>query len=57
MHAVKLLQTMIEKSCPEIHQKRVNCLFEVATSLIDCGKLLDDNYLNRLTTIRIAGLN
>jgi hypothetical protein len=39
MHAVKLLQTMTEKSCPEIHQKRVDCLFEVVGSLIDCGKL------------------
>lgn len=39
MHAVELLQTMTEKSCPDIHQKRVNCVFEVVTSLIACGKL------------------
>lgn len=39
MHAVKLLQTMLEKSCPKIHQKRQDCLFEVVTSLINCGKL------------------
>lgn len=39
MHAVKLLQTMTEKSCSEIHKKRVDCLFEVVESLINCGKL------------------
>lgn len=39
MHAVRLLQTKIEKSCPSIHKKRSNCLFEVVHSLIDCGKL------------------
>ena len=39
MHAVRLLQTITEKSCPEVHQKRVDCLFAVVTSLIDCGKL------------------
>ncbi|MDX1857166.1 IS4 family transposase, partial [Legionella pneumophila] len=39
MHAVRLLQTNIEKSCPNIHKKRSVCLFEVVGSLIDCGKL------------------
>ncbi|HFF3664346.1 TPA: hypothetical protein ACGCO1_002972 [Legionella pneumophila] len=39
MHAVRLLQTNIEKSCPNIHKKRTGCLFEVVGSLIDCGKL------------------
>lgn len=39
MHAVRLLQTNIEKSCPIIHKKRSQCLFDVVTSLIDSGKL------------------
>ncbi|WP_154694948.1 IS4 family transposase, partial [Legionella pneumophila] len=39
MHAVRLLQTNIKKSCPNIHKKRSVCLFEVVGSLIDCGKL------------------
>jgi hypothetical protein len=39
MHAIQLLQKNTEKSCPEIHIKRSQCLFEVVTSLIDCGKL------------------
>ena len=39
MHAARLLQTMSEKSCPTIHKKRSGCLFEVVTSLIDCGQL------------------
>lgn len=39
MHAVKLLQRLIEKSCPESHQKRVDCVFAVVTSLINGGKL------------------
>lgn len=39
MHALRLLQMNIEKSCPNIHKKRSNCLFEVVNSLIDSGKL------------------
>lgn len=39
MHVLRLLQTAIEKSCPEIHKKRVECLFDVVSSLIGCGKL------------------
>lgn len=39
MHAVRLLQTTIEKSCPIIHKKRSDCLFDVVSALIDSGKL------------------
>lgn len=39
MHAATLLQTITEKSCPSVHKKRSRCLFEVVTSLIDCGQL------------------
>lgn len=39
MHAVRLLQNHIEKSCPNIHKKRSQCLFDIVRSLIDCGKL------------------
>jgi len=39
MHAVRLLQTITEKSCPNIHKLRSRCLFDVVTSLIDCGQL------------------
>jgi hypothetical protein len=39
MHAVKLLQKNIEKSCSIRHKKRSQCLFDVVLSLINCGKL------------------
>lgn len=39
MHAVKLLQKNIEKSCSILHKKRAQCLFDVVLSLITCGKL------------------
>lgn len=39
MHAATLLQTITEKSCPNIHKKRSDCLFHVVKSLIDCGRL------------------
>jgi hypothetical protein len=39
MHVVGLLQRAIEKSFPSIHKKRVECTFDVVSSLIDCGKL------------------
>jgi len=39
MHAVRLLQTMTEKSCPSVHKKRSNCLFDVVGSLVDGGQL------------------
>ena len=39
MHAARLLQTITEKSCPSVHKLRSRCLFDVVTSLIDCGQL------------------
>jgi len=39
MHAAILLQTLTEKSCPSVHKKRSDCLFDVVTALIDSGQL------------------
>ena len=39
MHAVKLLQKKIEKSCPNINKQRAQCLFDVVLSLVDWGRL------------------
>jgi hypothetical protein len=39
MHAVRLLQMNIEKSCSIIHKKRSQCLVDVVAALIDSGKL------------------
>ena len=39
MHPVKLLQNLFEKACIKSHKKRVNCIFDVVSSLLDGRKL------------------
>lgn len=39
MRGIKLLQTLLEKSCPKIHKKRIGCIFDVVESLLGCKKL------------------
>jgi hypothetical protein len=39
MQSVTLLQTLTQKSCPSVHKKRSDCLFDVVTSLISGGQL------------------
>ena len=63
MRKENLLQNYFKDTFSFIHKKRQNVLFGAVDSLMEGASLalsslvLDDNYLNRLTTIRIAGLN